>query len=181
MILITIPANRASELNQNQIRHQKRGRQTTLGWTSLRRPVLTGWQRGPYTLKCKSTAYYVGYIVAGSFARKQGKAQDTCWKCKGKTEKHKRRKAEKKIVYRDKLHCGMDTVEGTLIVRTVVKWFSGLAKGGREREPYGSSGRKHNLSDEKPRITKVRWPCEDRDQWNRWWEVGIEPKNTTQN
>ena len=75
----------------------------------------------------------------------------------------------------------MDTVEGTLIVGAVVKWFSGLAKGGRQQEPYGSSGRKHNLSYEKPRITIVRRPCEDGDQWNRWWEVGIEPKNTTQN
>ena len=43
----------------------------------------------------------------------------------------------------------MDTVEGILIVGTVVKWFSGLAKGGRQLEPYGSSGRKHNLSYEK--------------------------------
>ena len=43
----------------------------------------------------------------------------------------------------------MDTVEGTLTVGTAVKWFSGLAKGGRQLEPYGSSGRKHNLSYEK--------------------------------
>ena len=35
------------------------------------------------------------------------------------------------MVYRDKTHCGMDTVEGTLLVRTVVKWFSVLAKGGK--------------------------------------------------
>ena len=75
----------------------------------------------------------------------------------------------------------MDTVEGTPIVGTVVKWFSGLVKGGRQLEPYGCSGRKHNLSYEKPGITMVRRPCEDGDQWNRWWEVGIEPKNATQN
>ena len=75
----------------------------------------------------------------------------------------------------------MDTVEGTLIVRTVVKRFSVLAKGGRQLELYGSSGRKHNLSYEKPGITIVRRPCEDRDQWNRWWEVEIEPKNKTHN
>ena len=75
----------------------------------------------------------------------------------------------------------MDTVERTLIVGTVVKLFSGLAKGERQLEPYGSSGRKPNLSYETPRITIVRWPCEDGDQWNRWWEVGIVPKDTTQN
>ena len=44
----------------------------------------------------------------GSFARKQGNAQDTCWKWKAKQKKHKRRIAEKKIGYRDKL-----TVEWT--------------------------------------------------------------------
>ena len=55
----------------------------------------------------------------------------------------------------------MDTVEGTLIVGTVVKWFSGLAKGGRQLEPYGSSGRKHNLNYEKSGITIVRRLCED--------------------
>ena len=74
----------------------------------------------------------------------------------------------------------MDTVEGTLLVRTVVKWFSVLAKGGRQLEPYGSSGRKHNLGYGKPRITIVRRSCEDGDQWNRWWGVRIEPKNTTE-
>ena len=75
----------------------------------------------------------------------------------------------------------MDTVEGTLTVGTAVEWVSGLAKGGRQLEPYGSSGIKHNLSYEKSGITIVRRPCEDGDQWNWWWEVGIEPKNTTQN
>ena len=50
---------------------------------------------------------------------------------KAKQKKHKRRIAGKKIVYRDKTHCGMDTIEGTLLVRTVVKWFSVLAKGGK--------------------------------------------------
>ena len=75
----------------------------------------------------------------------------------------------------------MNTVEGALIVGTVVNWFSGLAKGERQLEPYGSSERKNNLSYEKAGITIVRRPCEDGDQWNRWWEVGIEPKNTTQN
>ena len=74
----------------------------------------------------------------------------------------------------------MDTAEGTLIVGTVVKWFSGLAKGGRQLEPYGSSGRKHKLSYEKSGITIVRRPCEGGDQWNRWWKVRIETKNTTQ-
>ena len=74
----------------------------------------------------------------------------------------------------------MDTVEGTLIVGTVVKWFSVLAKGGKQLEPYGSSGRKHNLGYGKPRITIVRRSCEDGDQWNRWWGVRIEPKNTTE-
>ena len=44
----------------------------------------------------------------------------------------------------------MDAVEGTLMVGTVVKWFGGLAKGGKQLEPYGTSGRKHNLSHEKP-------------------------------
>ena len=108
VIVGPIPANGPSELNQNQIRHQKCGRQKTLGWTSLRRPVPNGRQHGPYTLKCRSTTYYGGYSVVGSFARKQGNAQDTCWECKRKTEKRKRRIAEKKIVYRDKL-----TVEWT--------------------------------------------------------------------
>ena len=75
----------------------------------------------------------------------------------------------------------MDTVEGTLIVGTVVKWFSVLAEGGRQLEPYGSSRIKHNLSYEKTRITKGRRSCEDGDQWNRWWEVRIEPQETTQN
>ena len=46
---------------------------------------------------------------------------------KAKQKKHKRRIAGKKIVYRDKTHCGMDTVEGTLTVGTAVKWFSVLA------------------------------------------------------
>ena len=54
----------------------------------------------------------------------------------------------------------MDTVEGTLIVGTVVKWFCGLAKGGRQPEPHGSSGRKRNLSYEKPGITIIRRPCD---------------------
>ena len=75
----------------------------------------------------------------------------------------------------------MDTVEGILIVRTVVKLFSVLAKGGRQLKPYGSSGRKHKLSYENPGITIVRRSCEDGDQWNRWWEVRIEPRKTTQN
>ena len=75
----------------------------------------------------------------------------------------------------------MDTAEGTLIVGTVVKWFSGLAKGGRQLEPYGSSGRKHNLTYAKFGITIVRRPCEDGDQWDQWWQVRIEPKNITQN
>ena len=70
----------------------------------------------------------------------------------------------------------MDTVEGTLIVGAVVKWFIGLAKGGRQLEPYGSSGRKHILSYEKSGITMVGRACEDGDQWNRRWEVGIKPK-----
>ena len=75
----------------------------------------------------------------------------------------------------------MDAVEGTPFVGTVVKWFSDLAKGGRQLEPYGGSGRKHNLSYEKIEITIVRRPWEDGDQWNRWWDVRIQPKNTTQN
>ena len=76
----------------------------------------------------------------------------------------------------------MDTVGGTLVVGMVVKWFSGLAKGRGQLEPYGTSGRNHNLSYEKKNgITIVRRPCEDGDPWNRWWEFGMEPKNTTQN
>ena len=39
----------------------------------------------------------------------------------------------------------MDRVEGTLIVGTVVKLFSGLVKGERHLEPYVSE-RKNNLS-----------------------------------
>ena len=66
---------------------QKCGRQKILGWTSLRRPVPNGRQHGPYSLTCRYTIYYGGYIVVGSFARKQGNAQDTCWKRKGETEK----------------------------------------------------------------------------------------------
>ena len=96
MIVGTIPANGASELNQNQYAAKNAVVKKTLGWTSLRRPVPNGRQRGPYTLKCRCTTHYGGYVVVGSFARKQGNAQDTCWKCKGKTEK-----AQKKIVYRD--------------------------------------------------------------------------------
>ena len=104
MIMETIAANGASELNQNQIRHQKCGRQKTLGWTSLRRLVPNGRQRGSYAIKCRSTTHYGGYIVAGPFARKHGNAQDTCWKCKGKTEKtQKIIKTENNIVYCDKL------------------------------------------------------------------------------
>ena len=61
----------------------------------------------------------------------------------------------------------MNAVEGTLFVGTVVKWFSGLAKGGRQLEPYGSSGRKHNLIYQKRGIAIVRRPCEDGDQWDR--------------
>ena len=75
----------------------------------------------------------------------------------------------------------MDTVEGTITVGTAVKWFNVLVEGGRQLKPYGSSGRKHNLGYGKPRITIVRRSCEDGDQWNRWWGVRIEPKNTTQN
>ena len=75
---------------------QNCGRQKTLGWTSLRRPVLNGRQHGPCSLKCRCTTHYSGYIVVEAFARKQGNAQDTSWKCKGETEK-----AQKKIVYRD--------------------------------------------------------------------------------
>ena len=75
----------------------------------------------------------------------------------------------------------MNTVEGTLIVGTVLKCFSGLAKGERQLELYGISERKHNGSYEKNGITMVRRPSSDRDEWNRWWEIGIEPKNTSQN
>ena len=75
----------------------------------------------------------------------------------------------------------MNTMEATLIVGTVVKLFSGLAKGERQLEPYGGSERKHNLSYEKSGITIVRRPCEDGDQWDQWWQVRIEPKNITQN
>ena len=74
----------------------------------------------------------------------------------------------------------MNTAEGAPIVGTLVKWFGGLARGGRQLEPYDRSGRKDNLGYEKFGINMVRRPCEDGDQWNRWWEVGIEPKNTTQ-
>lgn len=34
-------------------------------------------------------------MVVGSFARKQGNAQDTCWKCKGKTEKAQKKNSRK--------------------------------------------------------------------------------------
>ena len=44
----------------------------------------------------------------------------------------------------------MDAVRGTLNVGTVAKWCSGLKKGGRQMEPYGNRGRKHNLSYENP-------------------------------
>ena len=78
----------------------------------------------------------------------------------------------------------MDTVEGTLIVRTVVKWFSDLAKGGRQLEPYGSSGRKHKLSYEKPGITIVRRPLKTgasgtgvgRSEYNPKIQLRIEPR-----
>ena len=53
----------------------------------------------------------------------------------------------------------MNTVEGTLIVGTVGKWFSGLAKGERQLKPYASSERKHNLIYEKSGITMVWRPC----------------------
>ena len=102
MIVGTIPANGASELNQNQIRHQKCGRQKTLGWTSPGRTLPNGRQRGPFTFKCRSTTHCGGYIVAGSFARKKGNAQNTCWKSKGKTENNKRI-TEYNIVDGDKL------------------------------------------------------------------------------
>ena len=52
----------------------------------------------------------------------------------------------------------MNTVEGTLIVGTVVKWFIGLAKGERQLKPYGSGERKHYLSYEKSCITMVWRP-----------------------
>ena len=97
MIVGTIPANGASELNQNQIRHQKCGRQKTLEWTNLRRLVPNGRQRGPYTLKCRSTTHYGGYIVVGSFATKQGNAQDTFWKFKGKTEKAQKKNSRRRL------------------------------------------------------------------------------------
>ena len=62
----------------------------------------------------------------------------------------------------------MDTVEGTLTVGTAVKWFSGFVRGGRLLEPYGGSGRNHNLIYEKSGITTmVRRSCKDRDQLNR--------------
>ena len=76
VIVGTIPANGASELNRNQTRHKKCGSQKTLGWTSLKRLVPNGRQRGPYTIKCRSTTHYGGYMVVGPFARKQGNAQD---------------------------------------------------------------------------------------------------------
>ena len=38
----TIPANGARELNQNQTLDKKCGRQKTLGWPNLRRPVPNG-------------------------------------------------------------------------------------------------------------------------------------------
>ena len=79
---------------------QKCGRQKTFGWTSLRRPVPNGGPRGPYSLKCRCTTHYGGYIVLESFARKQGNAQDTCWKCK-----RQNRRSIKKIAYRDLTHC----------------------------------------------------------------------------
>ena len=52
-------------------------------------------------------------------------------------------------------------MKGALIVGAVVKWFSGLAKGESQLEPYGSSERKkeNNLSYENSGITMVRRPC----------------------
>ena len=131
---------------------QKMRSSKTLGWTSLRRPVPNGRQRGPYTFKCRCTTHYGGYIVVGSSARKQGNAQDTCWKCKGKTEK-----AQKKDCLPSLTHCGMDTVEGALIVGTVVNWFSGLAKGRRQLEPTVAV--EENINERKPGITVVWRPC----------------------
>ena len=56
----------------------------------------------------------------------------------------------------------MDTVSGGNTNRGdgSEKWFSGLANGERQPEPYGSSERKHNLSYEKSGITMVRRPCQ---------------------
>ena len=53
----------------------------------------------------------------------------------------------------------MNTVEDTPIVGTVMKWFGGLTRGGRLLEPYGGSGRKHNLTYEKSGIAIVQRPC----------------------
>ena len=57
VIVGTIPANGARELNQNQIRHKKCGRQKTLGWTSLRR-LVTWWKRKGKTEKTQKKIAY---------------------------------------------------------------------------------------------------------------------------
>ena len=45
--------------NPTKTTHVKQcGRQKTLGWTGLRRPVPNGRQRRPYSLTCKYTTCY---------------------------------------------------------------------------------------------------------------------------
>ena len=70
LILGTIPANGASHVTQPK------------------RPVPNGQQRGPYSLTCRYTTY-CGYIVVGSFARRQRNTYDNCSKCEGKIERKK--------------------------------------------------------------------------------------------
>ena len=48
-------------------------------------------------------------------------------------------------------------MERTIVVRTVVKWFSGLAKGRRQLEPTVAV--EENINERKPGITVVWRPC----------------------
>ena len=58
-----------------------------------------------------------------------------------------------------KLTCGMDS-RGNTTREDGSEVVQCPCKGGRQLERYGSIGRKHNLSFEKPRFTIVRRSCE---------------------
>ena len=69
----TIPADGPRYLNQTQTRHKN----AVVKDTRMDQPKASRSKRaadGPYTLTCRYTTHYGGYIVMGPFARKQGNA-----------------------------------------------------------------------------------------------------------
>ena len=132
------------------MRAGRSGRQKTLGWTGLRR-LCSSKLAAAWALQLSMQIHYLRWLHRSGVVR-----QET-----GERAGHllEMRRPNRQSTKEYCLTCVMNTVEGTLIVGTVVKWFIVFAKGERKLEPSGSGERKHNLSYQKSGITMARRPC----------------------